>query len=183
MGHCVSLILNFIIVKKPLIHIQLFLSWFLWLGRTVIQRYKGILSLKDAVTEAAAGAISFGWRELALEWLEQGRSIVWRQVLQLRTPVDELWRHHPTKADELERVSRALESAGTINTGHSAHDPINDMTHSLEKATQAHRRLAEDYDRLLRDVCTLPKFNTFLQPGSSDELCQATISGPVEGGV
>ena len=61
-----------------------------WLGRTVEQRYQDISSIGDAVAEAAAAAISLGEPNLALEWLEQGRSIVWGQILQLRTPLGDL---------------------------------------------------------------------------------------------
>jgi len=48
-----------------------------WLGRTVDQRYQDVSSIGTAVTEATAAAISLGELNLALEWLEQGRSIVW----------------------------------------------------------------------------------------------------------
>jgi hypothetical protein len=41
-------------------------------------------------SEAAAAAISAKQYNTALEWLEQGHSIVWNQFLQLRTPFDAL---------------------------------------------------------------------------------------------
>ena len=87
-----------------------------WLGRTVEQRYQDISSIGNAVAEAAAAAISLGEPNLALEWLEQGRSIVWGQILQLRTPLNNLRQHHPHEADKLEKISRALESAGTVQS-------------------------------------------------------------------
>jgi hypothetical protein len=62
----------------------------IWLGRTVEQRYNNIPDIGDAITDAAAAAIHFSRFDLALEWLEQGRSIVWGQMLQLRPPLENL---------------------------------------------------------------------------------------------
>jgi hypothetical protein len=59
-----------------------------WLGRTINQRYKDIGSIGTSINEAAAVACEIGRYDLALEWLEQGRSIVWNQMLRLRTPMD-----------------------------------------------------------------------------------------------
>lgn len=47
--------------------------------------------------------------ETALEWLEQGCSIVWDQLLSLRTLIDALHAVDPTLANVLTRVSMALE--------------------------------------------------------------------------
>ena len=48
-----------------------------WFGNTFDQRYKYIAGMDSAVADAAAAAVSFGKFNLALEWLAQGRSIVW----------------------------------------------------------------------------------------------------------
>lgn len=150
-----------------------------WLGRTVDQRYKQISSIGNAVTDAAAAAISSGEHNLALEWLEQGRSIVWGQILQLRTPLDDLRRRYPNEAEKLEKTSHALESAGTVDGRiHSKISQI-DPSHSLEEATQAHRRLAQEYDRILQHIRSLPDFGEFLQPRKSTSLCGAAASGPI----
>lgn len=47
--------------------------------------------------------------ETALEWLKQGCSIVWDQLLSLRTLIDALHAVDPTLANVLTRVSMALE--------------------------------------------------------------------------
>ena len=147
-----------------------------WLGRTVEQRYEDISVIRDAVMGAAAAAIHLSKFDLALEWLEQGRSIVWGQMLQLRTPLDNLCQHHPQEADGLEKISRALESASMAqNLVHS--DVATSQT--LEEAAQAHRRLADEYDRIVKCIRSFPNFGDFLLPRKSASLCNAAISGPV----
>jgi tetratricopeptide (TPR) repeat protein len=149
-----------------------------WLGRTVDQRYTDISTIGDAVTDAAAAAVHFGKFDLALEWLEQGRSIVWGQMLQLRSPLDKLRGHYPDEANELEKISRALDSAGVTHSDHLTLSS-NDAPQSLEEVSQAHRRLAEAYDRILRRIRNLPGFGEFLQPEKSASLCSAATSGSV----
>ena len=50
---------------------------------------------------------------MALEWLEQGRCLIWSQLNNLRTPLDTLFAHDPEIAGDMLRVSRALENAGS----------------------------------------------------------------------
>jgi hypothetical protein len=98
-----------------------------WLGNTVEQRFKDIPRIDKAIAGAVMAAIRFGAAELALEWMEQGRSIVWGQMLQLRTPLDELRQHHPDEANVLEKISRDLDSTAVAYPDHS--DPIPGMAH------------------------------------------------------
>jgi hypothetical protein len=107
-----------------------------WLGSTIQLRYHAIRRIGDGITEAAAVAISFREGNLALEWLEQGRSIIWGQVLQLRTPIDELRARYPAEADKLISLSHALESAGTADAGGVSQIANADANHSLEDAAQ-----------------------------------------------
>jgi hypothetical protein len=62
---------------------------------------------------ASAAALSLGHPDKALEWLVEGRCIVWNQINQLRTPVDELRVHNQSLADRFSAVSRELENAGS----------------------------------------------------------------------
>jgi len=152
---------------------------FVWLGRTVEQRYQSVASIGDAVAGAAAAAISLGEPNLALEWLEQGRSVVWGQILQLRTPLGDLREHHPQEADKLDAISRALESAGTVQNPDHSRPPNVDSSRTLEEVAQAHRRHADEYERLLKRIRGLPDFSDFLLPPKSASLCHAAASGPI----
>jgi hypothetical protein len=131
------------------------------------------------VTDAATAAIHFGKFELALEWLEQGRSIVWGQILRLRTPLDELHQLHPSEADELEKISRALDASGVMYGFEHSDTSSDGASQSLEMVAQTHRRRAEQYDHILARIRSFPGFSEFLRPRKSAYLCGAAISGPV----
>jgi tetratricopeptide (TPR) repeat protein len=81
------------------------------LGQTISTRHYVLSSASGIVNEAAAAAIESGKHERALEWLEQGRSVIWSQLLNLRTPVDKLRNADCELADDLVRISKLLECA------------------------------------------------------------------------
>ncbi|KAG9084924.1 hypothetical protein FRC06_003832, partial [Ceratobasidium sp. 370] len=81
----------------------------IWLGVTVQKRYESILSIGDIAVEAAAAAIRFRELDLALEWLEERRSIVWQQLMNLRAPFNDLRAVDQALADRLEAVARHLD--------------------------------------------------------------------------
>lgn len=74
------------------------------LGTTIDRRYTILTGTGDIAKQAASYAISHKNYSRALEWLEQGRSVVWNQILQLRTPVDDLSKVNPALAQRLEEV-------------------------------------------------------------------------------
>jgi len=149
-----------------------------WLGRTIEQRYRDVSRIGDVMARAVSAAIHFGEINLALEWAEQGRSIVWGQLLRLRTPLDELRQHHPSEAYDLERISRALDMSGVAYPDGLV-QPTDGAPQSLEEAAQTHRRLAEEYDRMIVRIRDLPGFSEFLQPAKSMSLRDTATSGPV----
>ena len=65
------------------------------------------------VREAAAAALDSGLPETAVEWLEQGRPIVWGELFHLRSSYEELSSVHPDHARRLRELSVALEDAGS----------------------------------------------------------------------
>jgi hypothetical protein len=119
--------------------------------------------------------VSLAWEselhDLALEWLEQGRSIVWGQILQLRSPVKALEATNPDLAIVFTECSDALEKAAT-----AWHD---ESDTSLEAAAQAHRRLAEKREELLKRIRAIQGFNDFLKPKKSVDLKHAALDGIV----
>jgi len=80
--------------------------------QTVQKRHASLINHSSLSTAAAAAAFQFGEPGMALEWLEQGRCLVWNQLNCLRTSVDDLRAHDQNLAEELLGVSRALENAG-----------------------------------------------------------------------
>ncbi|THU81011.1 TPR-like protein [Dendrothele bispora CBS 962.96] len=135
-----------------------------------------IPQLAWTINAAAAMAISVGDLPKAVEWLEEGRSVIWKQILQLHTPLDELRQQCPDIADDLLRVSLDLANAGTS----SFRDNGSEINHKdAEEEAQHHRRLAAKYEGLLQQVRELDDFGSFLRPKKFSELAPAARNGPV----
>ncbi len=92
-------------------HILDLVPQLVWLGHYITRRFQELLRLGALSNRAAADAIAAGEFVQALEWLESGRTVVWAQVLQLRTPLEDLYRSYPELASELEVASVALARA------------------------------------------------------------------------
>ncbi|KAG8779854.1 hypothetical protein FRC12_023790 [Ceratobasidium sp. 428] len=148
-----------------------------WLGTSVERRYECLASdIRDTVTQAAAVAISNRCCTLALEWLEEGRNIVWNQMLQLRAPLDELFTVNPNLANKIRQTSRDLDRA---STPHLALPSSTVVGKSLQQAAQQHRRLAVDWDKLLEQARRLPGFHGFLRPKPFSDLLHASQASTV----
>jgi hypothetical protein len=83
---------------------------------------------RDLAVDAAACAIRQGRIEMALELLEQGRSLLLTQAGRYRTPVDNLEAVNPDLADEFRRISVLMERSVLIS-GHlsdSLDSPLTD---------------------------------------------------------
>ncbi|KAG9100021.1 hypothetical protein FRC06_004600 [Ceratobasidium sp. 370] len=141
-----------------------------WLGVALDQRQQDVHVCGDIATEAAAAAIAAGYYDLALEWLEEGSSILWGQVLQLRTPLDDLRAVSPELASKLEHVAQLLD--GTYPSS-------SDFSYELEQASQRHHRLAEEWDQLVASARSIHGFENFLRPKQASELVHAAHSRAV----
>jgi hypothetical protein len=150
-----------------------------WLGQTIQVQHSKLAIMDKVACEAAAAAISAEKYDTALEWLEQGRSIVWNQLLQLRTPVDALCDVQPALANDLLQVSKALEHSSSHGSGTQNLSTQSNDTISLEEVAQGHHRLAEQWEVLVKKVQDIPGFEDFLQPKKLAQLCSAAVGGPV----
>ncbi|KAG8719840.1 hypothetical protein FRC09_010535 [Ceratobasidium sp. 395] len=133
-----------------------------WLGTSVRRRFERLASdVRDLVSDAAAAALLANRCDLAVEWLEQGRCLVWGQMLQLRTPFEKLRGSHPELADELYTLSSQLEDTGSftrICQTASMHEGLS------QNGAYTHSRLADMRDRLINEIRLKPGFDDFLRP-------------------
>ncbi|KAJ7797368.1 hypothetical protein B0H13DRAFT_2506787 [Mycena leptocephala] len=148
-----------------------------WLGLSISDRHHQLLRAGKIVRDAAAAAISSGQPAKAVQWLEQGRSIIWGQLLNLRSPVDMLKSSYPELANKLLFLSAQLERSGTRAnysrlTASSAEDSLQSV------ADQAHQN-AYDRQQLLKQIRGLKGFSLFLLPKTIRELSEAGKQGPV----
>ncbi|KAG9089264.1 hypothetical protein FS749_001488 [Ceratobasidium sp. UAMH 11750] len=125
------------------------------------------------ITEAVAVAISLQQYDLALEWLEQGRAILWSQMLQMPTPYDNLYAGHPEMLKELQRVFYQPKYAGISEPAGvpSAHDG-----RSLDGDSRKHG-LAERKQELLDFARRLPGLEDTLRPPKASKLVSLLQDG------
>ena len=156
-----------------------------WIGFSLSDRYRELLQGADVVREAAAAALDAGRPEIAVEWLEEGRSIVWGELFQLRGSYEELSSAHPDHARRLQELSAALEhaSAAREKSLSSLLEQTQSADHratvSLEQEAGRHRTLAIARDKLLQEIRGLPGFERFLRHKEFSQLRASAHSGPV----
>ncbi|KAH6902034.1 CHAT domain-containing protein, partial [Coprinopsis sp. MPI-PUGE-AT-0042] len=149
------------------------------LEESVQGRYSQLQDISGVALEAASAACSLGRADKALEWLEQGRCVVWSQLSNLRTPMDHLRLHNSQLAQSLSDVSKQLENAGSSQCQSHIDLPTSEKM-SLEDEARAHLSLARRWDDLLKTVRSIPGFESFLQPLPCSSLLQhLPVSGPV----
>ncbi|KAF8178380.1 CHAT domain-containing protein [Mycena galopus ATCC 62051] len=148
-----------------------------WLGLSLRDRHHEIMKAGEVVRNAAAASIASGSLEQAVEWLEQGLSIIWGQFLNLRTPVDDLKQKHPALAAELIYLSAQLERAATRESTIEAND--SKALPSLDFVAQKSHKNAHKRAELLKKIRNLEGFEHFLMPKTISELSAAVQGGHV----
>jgi tetratricopeptide (TPR) repeat protein len=133
-------------------------------------RLTQIAQLPLLAGDAAAAAIAADDLRGAVRLLEQGRSVIWSQLMQTRTDRDALRAEHPLLAGEFEAICADLEGSLPGLDGNHAGVPGNGS-----------RRwgLSEQFDDILARIRSLPGFADFLQPPSFELLHRAADDGPV----
>ncbi|KAG2153614.1 uncharacterized protein EDB93DRAFT_1248876 [Suillus bovinus] len=96
----------------------------------------------------------------AVELLEQGRTIIWTQMIQLRTPLDGL-QTHGTHALALMKRFRDLSSLlSKPPVNYSEGNPRAD----IEAEETWYRRLVEEWNRAVEEIRKIESFFRFLLP-------------------
>ncbi|KAJ7243505.1 hypothetical protein C8J57DRAFT_1477153 [Mycena rebaudengoi] len=125
-----------------------------WLGLSITDRHHLLSQAGQVVRDAASAVITVHDYEKAVVWLDQGRSVIWGQLLNLRTPVDELRKSHPHLADQLVSLSTVLETAGTRSN--AVTDAIKPK--SLDSIAEQSHTFALKRHHVLQQIRELPDF-------------------------
>ncbi|KDR71638.1 hypothetical protein GALMADRAFT_795012 [Galerina marginata CBS 339.88] len=142
------------------------------LGQTVENRHNNLVDISDISACAAAAAFGAGRPELALEWLEQGRCLVWNQIISLRTSVDDLRTYDEALANRFSRVSMALEHYGAREAEIVGVEASMEHKVSLQQEAKIHAKLAHEMEQLLEQIRRIPKFRDFLRPPEAAHLLE-----------
>ncbi|KAJ7230028.1 CHAT domain-containing protein, partial [Mycena pura] len=152
------------------------------IGLDLRARGEGVVSgrTRDLAQDAAACAIQSNDLAQAVELLESGRSIVWAQQLQLRTPLEGLYAADASLARRVSELLGKLEQGsardGSIRMLLSARSPEHN---SLDAETQYYRKLVADWAQVVEQVRSLAGFQDFLRTKRMATLRNAAVLGPV----
>ena len=134
------------------------------------------------VGSAVATALCLNRVDLALEWFEQGRCVVWNQLNQLSTPTDNIRECDPSLADCFIKVTRALQYHGTRPTFKSIPSSYSTLAEDirLQDDTRNHTLQTTEYRQLLEEIRSRPGFQHFLQPPETTNLLSSLPrDGPI----
>jgi TPR repeat protein len=131
-----------------------------WHGLDLDTRRRNLADAAAMPREAAACAIRCGELERAVELLEQGRSLMWAQLLHQRTDLDALAAVAPDLADRLNRTRSVLSDPRPADT-------------------EDRMRSARQWDELVGQVRALDGYQHFLAATPFAELAGAAREGPV----
>ena len=133
------------------------------------------------MSDAVAWAIFVGNISQVIEWLEEDRSVIWKQILQLRTPLTHIRREYPELAEKLEDVARFLQSMGSHTDSFSLPQHVDLFNRSTRTEVQSRRRreAAVEYERLIKEIRMKSGFEDFLGKKPLSELKQASSDSPV----
>ncbi|KAF7344196.1 hypothetical protein MVEN_01710100 [Mycena venus] len=150
-----------------------------WLGLSISDRHYHLSKAGRIVRNAATAAIAHGQVELAVEWLEQGRSIIWGQLLSLRSPLDVLSISHPSLAQQLLSLSAELDGSTTRASSELESTISSNTPQSLLSIAHKAHQNAYEREQLLEKIRSLDGFSRFLLPKPISELLGAARMGPV----
>jgi CHAT domain/Tetratricopeptide repeat len=151
-----------------------------WHGLDRATRQEQLGQWAGLACDAAACAVLDGRPGLAVELLEQGRSVLWGQGLNLRTDLTRLRAADPDLAGRLQKISAVLDtpvpeaSPPTVEAG----EMVDFRGRRLREGLDGRRGLAREWDQVLADVRKLKGFKHFLAPTPYVELA-AAVDGPV----
>ncbi len=135
---------------------------------------QGLAQAHGLAAEAAACAMNAGRPERAIVLLEQGRGVLLGRTMAVRDEFVRLGAEHPGVAERYtllrERIE-ALESAGDpmFAAARAPAGPATDLRHEL----------ADEWERLVAGIRTLPGFADFLAAPSAESLLACAQDGPV----
>lgn len=148
--------------------IQLFIG----LEQTQTRRHENIQEISDLSVSAAAAAFEAGEVKKALQWLEEGRCLVWGQLNSLRTPMEDLMSVDSVLAERISVVSKALEESGAGDGRTTIGVRSADVASATGRRAvgEENVNLSMEWKRLVSAVREKPGFEDFLQARPTESI-------------
>jgi hypothetical protein len=147
-----------------------------WRGVSRPSRERLLQDWAGLGADAAGCAIAAGQPDRAVELLEQGRGVLWSQILETRTDLTQLQQVAPELATRLDEVRMELDRPASHTTPVAA---ITQAPAGSAWLVDRQMALADQWDELVGQVRALPGFEAFLRPPQVEELRRAAAGGPV----
>ncbi|KAH7917588.1 hypothetical protein BV22DRAFT_1026087, partial [Leucogyrophana mollusca] len=143
---------------------------------SIVSRHELLKTISSSLAaDAASCALRRNEPSTTVELLEQGRGVIWTQMANLHTPLQQLSNANAqgkSLATDLQRISLELDRL----SGRLRDD---EESGSRDEQARRHRRLAEEWDSVVCKVREVEGFSRFLLPPLYSDLQQAAIEGPV----
>ena len=149
-----------------------------WRGSDQPSREHLLASWAGLAGNAAASAIMAAQPQRAAELLDQGRNVLWSQLLETRVSLEQVHRDAPELAARLEDVGRGLEHL-TDPGGESVFAVTSTTGADISPAADRRMALARQWDELVEEVRNLDGLEDFLKPPRLGTLLPAAADGPV----
>ena len=153
-----------------------------WHGLDRATREGQLAQWAGLAADAAASAVLDGYSRRPVELLEQGRSVLWAQALNLRSDLTRLAQKHPGLAERLDNIRAILDTSipeeiqtSTEQVGGTA----STLGRAQQDAIELRRRKAREWDDVVTQVRMLEGFEHFLAATPYPELAAAAAEGPV----
>ena len=155
-----------------------------WHGLNLATREEQLAQWAGLAAEAAACAVLDARPELAVELLEQGRSVLWAEALNLRSDLTRLADKSPDLAGRLHNIRVILDSPVPEVT-----PPLSELAGDIaptagrgpeqQDAVDLRRRKAREWDDVLAQVRALDGFEHFLAAVPYADAASVAADGPV----
>ncbi|KAF8648952.1 hypothetical protein AX16_006132 [Volvariella volvacea WC 439] len=149
-----------------------------WIGLPLEECHKQLYYNESLVLLASAAALEFRDPYRTIEWLEQGRSVIWNQLLQLRVTTERLEKVDPDLAKRFASMYAELQAdkAGSLLNTEDWNEEF--LSRAAQVAEICYSLVSERED-LINSIRQLPGFETFLLPHTMDQLREAAQHGPI----
>jgi tetratricopeptide (TPR) repeat protein len=126
----------------------------------------GIATAAGLAREAAAVAVAAGRPDVAVEFLEHGRAVLWEAIADMRGDLSELVTVMPSLATRMKEVRSALDGVDGPRADGVSHGPDR-------------MALAREWDELVAQARRIDGFEDFQKVPSAGALLRAASQGPV----
>jgi tetratricopeptide (TPR) repeat protein len=150
-----------------------------WHGLDQATREHHLQEWAGLASDAAAAAVTAGQLARAVELLEAGRSILWKQALHLREDLAALQEQAPTLAAQLEASRLVLDTFTSVARSPDMTGDIGQLQDAGQQMLEERRQAGRDWDAAVDQVRQIEGFEHFLRPVPFATLRAAAAQGSV----